>query len=102
VRNEIVVTSITPSIRVEKQSGIAGMDMYIQYGEDMIVTETSGDVTKRFLFNLELSSDEETDDILVIKTESGNLKEIRISYIVDIDSLWFFLILIKCTNEVRT
>lgn len=83
----MIVTSITPSIRVEKQSGIAGMDMYIEYGEDVIVTETSGDVTKGFLFNLELSSDEEVDDILVVKTESGNLKEIGISYIADIDSL---------------
>ena len=86
----MIVTSITPSIRVEKQSGIAGMDMYIDYGEDVIVTEISGDITKGFLFDLELSSDEEADDILVIKTESGNLKEIGISYIVDIDSIWFF------------
>lgn len=79
---------VVTSIKVEKQSGIAGMDMYIEYGEDIIVTETSGDVAKGFLFNLELSSDEEADDILVIKTESGNLKEIGISYIADIDSLW--------------
>lgn len=83
----MIVTSITPSIRVEKQSGFAGMDMYIDYGEDVIVTETSGNVTKGFLFDLELSSDEEADDILVIQTESGNLKEIGISYIVDIDSI---------------
>ncbi|MCM6827912.1 MAG: hypothetical protein SOH50_01490 [Leuconostoc mesenteroides] len=83
----MIVTNITPSIRVEKQSGIAGMDMYIEYGEDVIVTETSGDVTKGFLCDFELSSDEEADDILVIKTESGDLKEIGISYITDIDSL---------------
>lgn len=81
----MVVTSITPSIRVEKQSGIAGMDMYIDYGDDIIVTDTSGNVIKGILFDFELGSDEEEDDILVIKSESGDHKQIGVSYITSIN-----------------
>ncbi|CAK1233284.1 hypothetical protein [Fructobacillus fructosus] len=83
----MTLDTITPCIKIQKVNGMMGMDMYIEYQDNITVTEMSGEVTTGILFDLELGTDEEMDDVLVVKTKSGDLKKIGTSWILDIDSI---------------
>jgi len=78
----VVVTNIMPCIKVTKENNMSGMDMYIDLGSKIRVTDDEG----RVLF-LELAKYEEEDDMLYLVLDIEKQFSIGISYIVDIEEL---------------
>lgn len=83
----MIVTNIMPCIKVTKENNMSGMDIYIDLGSKIRVTDDKGKrVEGRVLF-LELGKDEEEDDMLYLLLDNEKQFSIGISYIVDIEEL---------------
>ena len=61
----MVVTNIIPCIKVTKENNMSGMDIYIDLGSKIRVTDNEGKVIEGRLLFLELAKDEEEDDMLL-------------------------------------
>ncbi len=83
----MVVTSILPCIKVIKESNMAGVDMYLEYGTKIRMTDDNGSIVEGTILFLELSQYEEADDILFLQLENGEQFNIGISHIADIEEL---------------
>ena len=83
----MMVTNIMPCIKVTKESNMAGMDMYLEYGTKIRLTSEDGKVIDGTILFLELSQYEEQDDILYLRLDNGEQFNIGISYIIDIEEL---------------
>ncbi|SHI01096.1 hypothetical protein SAMN02745196_02324 [Clostridium collagenovorans DSM 3089] len=83
----MVVTNIMPCIKVTKENNMSGMDMYIDLGSKIRVTDDEGKILEGRVFSLELAKDEEEDDMLYILLDNKKQFSIGISYIVDIEKL---------------
>lgn len=83
----MVVTNITPCIKVTKESNMSGIDMYLEYGTKIRITDDNGSIVEGTILSLELSQYEEADDILFLQLENGEQFNIGVSYIVDIEEL---------------
>lgn len=62
----MVVTNIIPCIKVTKENNMSGMDIYIDLGSKIRVTDNEGKVIEGRLLFLELAKDEEEDDMLYL------------------------------------
>ncbi|MDD3362780.1 MAG: hypothetical protein PHW34_14025 [Hespellia sp.] len=80
------ITSITPAIRVVKESGMAGCDMYISFGDNIRVTDIEGRIFTGIFFYMELGKNEEEDDVIVLGIGNDNV-EIQCSYIKNIEEV---------------
>lgn len=83
----MAVTNIIPCIKISKESSLAGMEMYIDYGTKVRITDEKGVIIVGTILFLELSQYEEQDDILVLLLDNGKQFHIGTSYIVDIEEL---------------
>lgn len=83
----MVVTNIEPCIKVTKENNMSGMDMYIDLGSEIRVTDDEGKIVEGRLLFLELAKDEEEDDILYLLLDNEKQFSIGISYIVDIEKI---------------
>ena len=83
----MVVTNIIPCIKVTKENNMSGMDIYIDLGSKIRVTDTEGKVIEGRLLFLELAKDEEEDDMLYLLLDNKKQFSIGISYIIDIEEL---------------
>lgn len=83
----MVVTNIMPCIKVTKENNMSGMDMYIDLGSKIRVTDNEGKVIEGRLLFLELAKDEEEDDMLYLLLDNKKQFSIGISYIIDIEEL---------------
>ena len=83
----MMITSITPAIKVVKENNMMGIDMYIGSGDKIKVIDLDGNETiGEFLF-VEWGVDEEEDDVLILELANGEQKEIGMSWIEDIDTI---------------
>ena len=83
----MVVTNIMPCIKVTKENNMSGMDIYIDLGSKIRVTDNEGKVIEGRLLFLELAKDEEEDDMLYLLLDNKKQFSIGISYIIDIEEL---------------
>ena len=83
----MVVTNIMPCIRVTKENNRSGMDMYIDLGSRIRVTDDEGKIVDGRVLFLELSKYEEEDDMLYLLLDNEKQFSIGTSYIVDIEEL---------------
>ena len=83
----MVVTNIIPCIKVTKENNMSGMDIYIDLGSKIRVTDNEGKVIEGRLLFLELAKDEEEDDMLYLLIDNKKQFSIGISYIIDIEEL---------------
>ena len=81
------VTNIIPCIKVTKENNMSGMDIYIDLGSKIRVTDNEGKVIEGRLLFLELAKDEEEDDMLYLLLDNKKQFSIGISYIIDIEEL---------------
>lgn len=83
----MVVTSIIPCVKVTKENNMSGIDMYIEPGDHIKITDYEDSIFTGKLLFMELGKDEEEDDILYILLDNGKRIDIGTSYIKDIDIL---------------
>ena len=83
----MVVTNIIPCIKVTKENNMSGMDIYIDLGSKIRVTDNEGKVIEGRLLFLELAKDEEEDDMLYLLLDNKKQFSIGISYIIAIEEL---------------
>ena len=83
----MVVTNIIPCIKVTKENNMSGMDIYIDLGSKIRVTDNEGKVIEGRLLFLELAKDEEEYDMLYLLLDNKKQFSIGISYIIDIEEL---------------
>lgn len=83
----MVVTNIMPCIKVTKENSIGCMDMYIDLGSKIRITDDEGKIVEGKVLFLELGKYEEEDDMLYLLLENEKQFNIGVSYIVDIEEL---------------
>ncbi|ENY99454.1 hypothetical protein HMPREF1092_03195 [Clostridium thermobutyricum] len=83
----MIVTNITPCIKVEKENNIGGVDMYIELGSKVKVYYDRDKSIVGFIGELELGLDEYEDDILHLLLENNETYDIAVSSITDIEEL---------------
>lgn len=83
----MIVTNISPCIKVTKENNFAGMDMYIEYGDLIKITDNEGNIYVGKYAFIELGKDVEEDDIITIIRDDNTCFEIGVSYIIDIEEL---------------
>lgn len=83
----MVVTDISPCIKVTKENNISGIDMYIEFGTNVRVTDDKNNQIEGKVLFLELAKYEEEDDMLYLVLDNKQEFSIGISYIVDIEEL---------------
>lgn len=80
------ITSITPAMKIIKESNMAGGNMYIVFGENIRVTDIEGRVFTGIFLYMELGKGEEEDDLIVLDIGCENV-EIQCSCIKDIEEV---------------
>lgn len=83
----MVVTNIVPCIKVTKENNMSGIDMYIELGERIKITDNKDNIFIGKLSFIELGKDEEEDDIIYLLLDNEKVINIGISYIEDIEVL---------------
>lgn len=83
----MVVTNIMTCIKVTKENNMSGMDMYIDLGSKIRVTDDEGNIVEGKVLFLELGKDVEEDDMLYLLLDNEKQFSIGISYILDIEEL---------------
>lgn len=83
----MVVTNIMPCIKVTKENNTSGMDMYIDLGTSVRITDAEGNRVEGKVLFLELAKYEEEDDMLYLLLDNEEQFNIGISYISDIEEV---------------
>jgi hypothetical protein len=83
----MVVTNIMPCIKVTKENNTSGMDMYIDLGTSVRITDAEGNRVEGKVLFLELAKYEEEDDMLYLLLDNEEQFNIGISYILDIEEV---------------
>ncbi|MBN1074794.1 hypothetical protein DVV91_10620 [Clostridium botulinum] len=83
----MIVTNINPCIKVTKENNMSGMDIYIELGERVRITDNKGNIFIGKLSFVELAKYEEEDDIIYLLLDNEKQINIGTSYIEDIDIL---------------
>lgn len=81
------VTSIMPCIKVTKENNMSGVDMYIDLGDKIKVTDDNGNIIVGEVLFLELGRDVEEDDTLYLLLDNEEQFSIGVSYIADVETL---------------
>ena len=82
-----MVTNIMPCIKVTKENNTSGMDMYIDLGTSVRITDAEGNRVEGKVLFLELAKYEEEDDMLYLLLDNEEQFNIGISYISDIEEV---------------
>jgi len=80
------ITSITPAVKIVKESSMAGSDMNIAFGDNVKITTHEGKVFTGIFLYMDLGKGEEEDDALVLDIGDQNM-EIQCSWIVEIEEV---------------
>lgn len=83
----MIITNIMPCIKVTKENNLGGIEMYIELGDKVKVSDFDGNINKGIVLSMELGKDEEEDDNLYLLLDNGRELSIGFSYIEDIDVL---------------
>ena len=81
----MVVTSIMPCIKVTKENNMSGMNMYIDLGDKVRITDNKDNVIVGRVLFMELGKDEEEDDMIFLLLENEKQFSIGVSYIIDLE-----------------
>lgn len=81
----MVTTNIVPCIKVTKENNMSGIDVYIELGERVKITDTEYNIFIGKLSFIELAKDEEEDDMIYLLLDNEKVINIGMSYIEDID-----------------
>ncbi|HDK7194809.1 TPA: hypothetical protein PTV74_003116 [Clostridium botulinum] len=83
----MIVTSIMPCIRVTKENNMSGVDMYIDFGDRIKITDIDGNVVIGKVLPMELGKDVEEDDMFCLLLDDEKQYSIGTSYIADLELL---------------
>ncbi|MDF2883806.1 MAG: hypothetical protein K0R54_4370 [Clostridiaceae bacterium] len=82
----MVITDIAPCMKVTKENDMSGIDMYIEIGDHIKITDDKSNIFIGKLSFIEWSKYEEEDDMIHLVLDDDNV--IRgVSYIEDIEVL---------------
>lgn len=83
----MIVTNITPCIKITKENNMSGMDMYLELGTKIRLIDDDNNNVEGIIVSLELSQYEEQDDILHLVLDNQKHFSVGVSHIVDIEEL---------------
>ena len=83
----MVITSIIPCIKVIKENDFGGIDMYIEEGKNIKITDNDGRTYIGKFSYIELGKDVDEDDIISIMRDDNSFLDIGVSYIKDIENM---------------
>lgn len=83
----MVITSIIPCIKVTKENDFGGIDMYIEEGKNIKITDNDGRTYIGKFSYIELGKDVDEDDIISIMRDDNSFLDIGVSYIKDIENM---------------
>jgi hypothetical protein len=80
------ITSITPAVKIIKEQGMMGCDIYIALGDKVSITDFDGNKFEGIFLFMDLGKDVEEDDSIVLDVNGKNV-EFQCSYIKDIEEI---------------
>ena len=80
------ITSITPAIRIIKESNMAGCDMFIAFGDNIKIVDTENRIFKGIFLYMNIAQNKEDFDSIVLGIGSENI-EIQCCDIKEIEEL---------------
>jgi hypothetical protein len=81
------ITDIEPCIKVTKEDEDQGMEMYVEFGDQIRITDNDGVKTEGRFYYFESGSEVEDDDMIYIVLEDENQFSIGVSFIADIEKI---------------
>lgn len=81
------ITDIEPCIKVTKEDEEQGMEMYVEFGDQIRITDNDGVKTEGRFYYFESGSEVEDDDMIYIVLEDENQFSIGVSFIADIEKI---------------
>lgn len=81
------ITDIEPCIKVTKEDENQGMEMYVEFGDQIRITDNDGVKTEGRFYYFESGSEVEDDDMIYIVLEDENQFSIGVSFIADIEKI---------------
>lgn len=81
------ITDIEPCIKVTKEDEDQGMEMYVEFGDQIRITDIDGVKTEGRFYYFESGSEVEDDDMIYIVLEDENQFSIGVSFIADIEKI---------------
>lgn len=81
------ITDIEPCIKVTKEEENQGMEMYVEFGDQIRITDNDGIKTEGRFYYFESGSEVEDDDMIYIVLEDENQFSIGVSFIADIEKI---------------
>lgn len=76
-----------PYIKFTKENNMSGIDIYIDLGTNVKITDDKGNRVKGKVLFLELAKYEEEDDMLYLLLDNKKQFSIGTSYIIDIEEV---------------
>ena len=81
------ITDIEPCIKVTKEDENQGIEMYVEFGDQIRITDNDGVKTEGRFYYFESGSEVEDDDMIYIVLEDENQFSIGVSFIADIEKI---------------
>lgn len=81
------ITDIEPCIKITKEDENQGMEMYVEFGDQIRITDNDGVKTEGRFYYFESGSEVEDDDMIYIVLEDENQYSIGVSLIADIEKI---------------
>ena len=81
------ITDIEPCIKVTKEDEDQGMEMYVEFGDQIRITDNDGVKTEGRFYYFESGSEVEDDDMIYIVLEDENQFSMGVSFIADIEKI---------------
>lgn len=81
------ITDIEPCIKVTKEDEDQGIEMYVEFGDQIRITDNEGVRTEGRFYYFESGSEVEDDDMIYIVLEDENQFSIGVSFIADIEKI---------------
>lgn len=81
------ITDIEPCIKISKEEENQGVEMYVEFGDQIRITDNDGVKTEGRFYYFESGSEVEDDDMIYIVLEDENQYSIGVSLIADIEKI---------------
>lgn len=81
------ITDIEPCIKISKEDENQGVEMYVEFGDQIRITDNDGVKTEGRFYYFESGSEVEDDDVIYIVLEDENQYSIGVSLIADIEKI---------------
>lgn len=81
------ITDIEPCIKISKEDENQGVEMYVEFGDQIRITDNDGVKTEGRFYYFESGSEVEDDDMIYIVLEDENQYSIGVSLIADIEKI---------------